>query len=58
MASFLAPLDAQNAIFLDQPLGELDIPLTPGEHMEMAVNGSMIANFFNQVHYFIQIDTF
>jgi 2',3'-cyclic-nucleotide 2'-phosphodiesterase/3'-nucleotidase len=49
MASFLAPLDAQNAIFLDQPLGELDIPLTPGEHMEMAVNGSMIANFFNQV---------
>lgn len=49
MAAFLAPLDAETAIFLDQPLGELDIPLEPGEHMEMAVNGSMIANFFNQV---------
>ena len=49
LAEFLAPLDAQNALFLDQPLGELDIPLVPGEHMEMAVGGSVIANFFNQV---------
>lgn len=49
MAAFLAPLDAENAVFLDQPLGELDIPLAPGDHMEMAVNGSVIANFFNQV---------
>ena len=49
MAKFLAPLDAENAIFLDQPVGELDIPLVPGSHMDMAVNGSVIANFFNQV---------
>ena len=49
MVSFLAPLDAENAVFLDQPLGELDIPLAPGDHMEMAVHGSIIANFFNQV---------
>lgn len=49
MAEFLAPLDAENAIFLDQPVGELDIPLVPGSHMDMAVNGSVIANFFNQV---------
>ena len=49
MAEFLAPLDAENAIFLDQPVGELDIPLVPGGHMDMAVNGSVIANFFNQV---------
>lgn len=49
MAAFLAPLDAENALFLDQPLGQLDIPLEPGGHMEMAVGGSMIANFFNQV---------
>ena len=49
LAAFLAPLDAQNAVFLDQPLGELDIPLLPGDHMEMAENGSLIANFFNQV---------
>ena len=49
LAEFMAPLDAQNALFLDQPLGELDIPLVPGDHMEMAVGGSVIANFFNQV---------
>ena len=46
---FLAPLDVENAVFLDQPVGELDIPLEPGDHMEMAANGSAIANFFNQV---------
>ena len=49
MAAFLAPLDAENAVFLDQPVGELDIPLEPGDHMEMAINGSVITNFFNQV---------
>ena len=49
LAAFLAPLDAENAVFLDQPLGQLDIPLAPGDHMDMAVNGSVIANFFNQV---------
>lgn len=49
LAAFLAPLDEKNAVFLDQPVGELDIPLEPGDHMEMAVNGSVIANFFNQV---------
>lgn len=49
MAAFLSPLDAENAIFLDQPVGELDIPLQPSGHMEMAEQGSVIANFFNQV---------
>ena len=49
MAAFLAPLDAENAVFLDQPVGELDIPLQPAGHMEMAEKGSVIANFFNQV---------
>ena len=49
LAAFLAPLDAENAVFLDQPVGQLDIPLEPREHMDMAVNGSVIANFFNQV---------
>ena len=29
--------------------GQLDIALEPGDHMDMAVNGSVIANFFNQV---------
>ena len=49
LVAFLAPLDEENAVFLDQPLGELDIPLTPGGHMEMAEKGSVIVNFFNQV---------
>lgn len=49
MAAFLAPLDRENALFLDQPVGRLDIPLEPGDHMQMAVEGSAIANFFNQV---------
>ena len=49
LVAFLAPLDEENAVFLDQPLGELDIPLDPGGHMEMAEKGSVIANFFNQV---------
>jgi len=49
LAAFLAPLDAENAVFLDQPVGQLDIPLEPADHMEMALNGSAIANFFNQV---------
>lgn len=49
LVAFLAPLDEENAVFLDQPLGELDIPLAPGGHMEMAEKGSVIANFFNQV---------
>ena len=49
LVAFLAPLDEGNAVFLDQPLGELDIPLVPGGHMEMAEKGSVIANFFNQV---------
>ena len=30
-------------------MGRLDIPLEPKDHLEMAVNGSVIANFFNQV---------
>ena len=49
MAAYLTPLDAENAVFLDQPLGELDTALIPEGHLEMAVNGSLIANFFNQV---------
>lgn len=49
MAEFLAPLEEENGIFLDTPLGELDIPLQPRSHLEMAEKGSYIANFFNQV---------
>ena len=35
--------------FLDAPLGRLNMPLTPGDKIEMALNGSPVANFFNMV---------
>ncbi len=49
MIAFLRPLDEQTDIFLDAPLGHLDRPLPPAQPLESALNGSLIANFFNQV---------
>ena len=49
LAEFLAPLEAENSLFLDTPLGQLDVPLVPEDHLAMAEHGSWIANFFNQV---------
>ena len=49
LAAFLAQPDRENAAYLDTPIGRLDVPLTPKPHLEMAENGSYIANFFNQV---------
>lgn len=46
---YLAPLERETAEWLDLPVGHLDTALLPGEHIEMAANGSLIANFFNQV---------
>ena len=45
----LEPLEAETAKFLDTPLGHLDTALRPDEPLERAFNGSLIANFFNQV---------
>ncbi len=49
MAHFLAALDERVAEWLDTPVGTLDVPLYPDEPLEMALHGSLIANFFNQV---------
>lgn len=49
MTDFLAPLEKENTVFLDTPVGFLDTALTPGDPLTMAQNGSLIANFFNQV---------
>ncbi len=46
---YLAPLEKANAEWLDTPVGHLDTPLLPSDHLDMAANGSYIANFFNQV---------
>ena len=48
-AEFLEPLEAETAEFLDTPLGHLDTALRPAEPLDRALNGSLIANFFNQV---------
>ncbi len=45
----LAPLEKATSEWLDVPIGHLDIPLLPSDHLDMALNGSYIANFFNQV---------
>lgn len=45
----LDPLEAETAEFLDTPLGHLDTALCPAPPLERALNGSLIANFFNQV---------
>lgn len=48
-AAYLAPLDREIDAFLDTPVGHLDVALEPKSPLEMAINGSYIANFFNQV---------
>ncbi len=49
LEEYLAPLSEKIETWLDIPVGHLDVPLAPREHMDMAANGSLIANFFNQV---------
>ena len=49
MAAYLRPLDAQVNHWLDRPVGALDVSLQPEDHLTMALHGSLIANFFNQV---------
>lgn len=46
---FLKPLEEKTAEFLDTPLGTLDVPLPADSSLAMASQGSLIANFFNQV---------
>ena len=45
----LAGLDAETSAWLDTPVGHLDTALTADTPFDMAKNGSLIANFFNQV---------
>ena len=47
--SILASAEDQAARWLDCPVGRLDIPLSPQDPLSMALHGSLIANFFNQV---------
>ena len=47
--ALLAPLEERVQRWLDTPTGFLDIPLTGGDHLTQAVNGSPLANFINTV---------
>lgn len=49
IASYLAPMEEEVSRWLDRPVGKLDVPLKPMGHLFMALHGSLIANFFNQV---------
>lgn len=42
-------LENQVQKWLDTPVGFLDVELQPSTHIDMAVNGSYLANFINQV---------
>lgn len=48
-AEFLAPYEAGTARWLDAPVGELEEPLIPASNLDMAADGSALANFFNRV---------
>lgn len=45
----LLPLETEVQVWLDEPVGFLDAPLNPSAHLDMALHGSRLANFINQV---------
>ena len=45
----LRPLEEATQKWLDTPVGHLDTELTVGDHIEMGLNGSALANFINTV---------
>ncbi len=44
-----ANLQGDVQLWLDQKIGHIDTPLMPSSHLDMAINGSALANFLNQV---------
>ncbi len=48
-SEILDSLEKQVAAFIDAPLGHIDVALLPDEPLARALNGSLIADFFNQV---------
>ncbi|MBE6051880.1 MAG: bifunctional metallophosphatase/5'-nucleotidase [Clostridium sp.] len=45
----LQPIEDKVQIWLDSPVGHLDIDLNPSDHIDMALNGSTLANFINTI---------
>ena len=48
-AALLRPLEDMTQKWLDTPVGHLDGELSVGDHIEMALHGSPLANFINTV---------
>lgn len=49
MLDYVEPYEEECSKWLDVPVGFLDEKLEPKDKLDMAINGSYIANFFNQV---------
>lgn len=49
LANELVSLKSDLDAWLDAPIGRLNMPLWPGDKLDMALYGAPIANFFNQV---------
>ena len=45
----LRPVEAELNAWLDRQVGTLDVPLPGGKPLDLALHGSLLANFFNQV---------
>lgn len=45
----LAPIEARVQEWLDRPVGHLNMALQPSDRLDMAINGSYLANFINQI---------
>lgn len=43
------PIETKVQNWLDKPVGFLDIELQPTTHLDMAINGSYLANFINTI---------
>ena len=48
-ALLFEPLEQRVQAWLDEPAGRLDRPLPAGDHLDMALHGSDLANFINTV---------
>ena len=49
IAEELMTFENKVQVWLDSPVGHLDIPLNPTSHLEMALNGSALANFDDDI---------
>lgn len=49
MYELFLPLETKVQEWLDTPVGFLDSDLQPSTHLDMAINGSHLANFINQI---------